>query len=336
MSAVRPWQFGRSMLAPRFSSSLTISTWLLAAAVCSMVAVVGPSPSPPGAEQNASTGPSLRSHLTTFCSSPRSADRKISLGSGAGALSAGLPASGVAAGEVVAVGSGRVAVSVWPSCSAHCRAVWPSLSSSSVLALARSRASTHASFPPAAAIITAVASSMFCWSGLGLHARSLPLLSGRHQGGSAVDVLQVGVGRVLQERRGRMERWPWSAACTSAVRPRLLGRSMLAPRFSSSLTICRWLLTAAACSRVEVVGRPSSVRSADRVGLPSLAQPLDHLLQLAPLRRPVDLFGKWGGRAHRCSASLVAAAEADSSGPARECAADRARLPSLGRAAESR
>ena len=128
-----------------------------------------------------------------------------------------------------------------------------------------------------------------------------------------------------------MERWPWSAACTSAVRPRLLGRSMLAPRFSSSLTICRWLLAAAACSRVEVVGRPSSVRSADRVGLSSLAQPLDHLLQLAPLRRPVDLFGKWGGRAHRCSASLGAAGEAESGGPTCEPAAARARRPSLGR-----
>ena len=31
---------------------------------------------------------------------------------------------------------------------------------------------------------------------------------------------------------------------------------------------------------------------AERVDPPSLAQPLDHLLQLAPLRRQVDLFGK--------------------------------------------
>ena len=33
-------------------------------------------------EQSASTSPPLRSHLTTFCSSPRCADRWISLGSG--------------------------------------------------------------------------------------------------------------------------------------------------------------------------------------------------------------------------------------------------------------
>ena len=36
--------------------------------------------------KNAPTCPPLRSHLTTFCSSPRSADRLISLGSDAGEL----------------------------------------------------------------------------------------------------------------------------------------------------------------------------------------------------------------------------------------------------------
>eukprot|EP00964_Phaeocystis_antarctica_P058830 scaffold34901_cov62-Phaeocystis_antarctica.AAC.2 len=36
--------------------------------------------------RSASTSPPLRSHLTTFCSSPRCADRWISLGSGAGEL----------------------------------------------------------------------------------------------------------------------------------------------------------------------------------------------------------------------------------------------------------
>eukprot|EP00964_Phaeocystis_antarctica_P126345 scaffold90061_cov66-Phaeocystis_antarctica.AAC.11 len=58
------------------------------------------------------------------------------------------------------------AMAVWPWFSAHCRAVSPSSSISSVLALARSSACTHASSPPAEAIIRAVLSSMFCRSGL--------------------------------------------------------------------------------------------------------------------------------------------------------------------------
>eukprot|EP00964_Phaeocystis_antarctica_P123802 scaffold87503_cov75-Phaeocystis_antarctica.AAC.2 len=54
-----------------------------------------------------------------------------------------------------------------------------------------------------------------------------------------------------------MERWPLAAAVMSAVRPRLLGRSTLAPRFSSSLAIARWPLAAAVCSRAMAVCRPS-------------------------------------------------------------------------------
>ena len=48
------------------------------------------------------------------------------------------------------------AMAVWPLFSAHCRTVRPLLSSSSVLALARSRACTHASCPLRAASIRAV------------------------------------------------------------------------------------------------------------------------------------------------------------------------------------
>ena len=44
--------------------------------------------------KSASTGPPSRSHLTTFCSLPRPADRWISGGSGAGEFAAGSPASG--------------------------------------------------------------------------------------------------------------------------------------------------------------------------------------------------------------------------------------------------
>eukprot|EP00964_Phaeocystis_antarctica_P007907 scaffold4254_cov60-Phaeocystis_antarctica.AAC.3 len=65
----------RSTLAPRFSSILTSSRWLQPAAACSRVSVET-RPSRVGAEgKSASTGPPLRSHLTTFGSSPRSADR---------------------------------------------------------------------------------------------------------------------------------------------------------------------------------------------------------------------------------------------------------------------
>eukprot|EP00964_Phaeocystis_antarctica_P058831 scaffold34901_cov62-Phaeocystis_antarctica.AAC.3 len=48
----------------------------------------------------------------------------------------------------------------------------------------------------------------------------------------------------------------------------------------------------------------ASCSRAERADQPSLAQPLDHRLQLTPLRRPVDLFGKWGGSALRGLASL--------------------------------
>ena len=77
MSAVVPRPLGRSTLAPRFSSSLTISSLPYAAAACSRPKAVG---SPDSAEvmQSASTSPPLRTHLTTFCSSPRSADLRIS------------------------------------------------------------------------------------------------------------------------------------------------------------------------------------------------------------------------------------------------------------------
>eukprot|EP00964_Phaeocystis_antarctica_P072118 scaffold44064_cov70-Phaeocystis_antarctica.AAC.7 len=60
------------------------------------------------------------------------------------------------------------AMAGWLWISAHHRAVRPSLSSSSVLALARSRAFTHASCPPAAASIRAVWPSMSCSSRLAL------------------------------------------------------------------------------------------------------------------------------------------------------------------------
>jgi len=50
-----------------------------------------------------------------------------------------------------------------------------------------------------------------------LHARLVPLVNGHHQGGGTVEVLQVGVGRVLQEQYHAMERRPWNAALMSAV-----------------------------------------------------------------------------------------------------------------------
>eukprot|EP00964_Phaeocystis_antarctica_P134074 scaffold98312_cov69-Phaeocystis_antarctica.AAC.2 len=68
----------------------------------------------------------------------------------------------------------------------------------------------------------------------------------------------------------------------SAVVPRPLCKSTLAPRFSSILTIPQ---VAVGCS--------------ERIDRPFLAQPLDHRLQLASLGRLVDLEGQRGGRAHR-------------------------------------
>eukprot|EP00964_Phaeocystis_antarctica_P077654 scaffold48221_cov51-Phaeocystis_antarctica.AAC.8 len=79
MSAVQPRTLCRSTLAPRFSSTLTSSRWSLAAAACSRVSVEVLPPSVV-AERSASIGPPLRSHLTTFCSSPRCANRWISKG----------------------------------------------------------------------------------------------------------------------------------------------------------------------------------------------------------------------------------------------------------------
>eukprot|EP00964_Phaeocystis_antarctica_P120503 scaffold84248_cov61-Phaeocystis_antarctica.AAC.3 len=73
MTGVPPRLLGKSMLAPNFSSSLTISRWPPAAAACSRVNWICP-PSVVGTEQSASTVPPLRSHLTTFCSSPCQAD----------------------------------------------------------------------------------------------------------------------------------------------------------------------------------------------------------------------------------------------------------------------
>eukprot|EP00964_Phaeocystis_antarctica_P140632 scaffold105500_cov60-Phaeocystis_antarctica.AAC.3 len=101
MSAVRPTLVGKSTLAPRFSSSLTISRWSLVAAECSRVAVVA-RPSAHVVGYSASIAPPLRSHLPTFCSLPRSADLRISRGSEAAELTAGSPASGGAAGGAAA------------------------------------------------------------------------------------------------------------------------------------------------------------------------------------------------------------------------------------------
>eukprot|EP00964_Phaeocystis_antarctica_P132571 scaffold96688_cov69-Phaeocystis_antarctica.AAC.1 len=59
--------------APRFSSSVTISRWPLAVAACRR-AKAAAFPSSVETAPKASTDPPLRSHLITFCSSPRAAD----------------------------------------------------------------------------------------------------------------------------------------------------------------------------------------------------------------------------------------------------------------------
>eukprot|EP00964_Phaeocystis_antarctica_P094958 scaffold61555_cov68-Phaeocystis_antarctica.AAC.4 len=209
MSAVWFRLVGKSTLAPRFSSSLTISNWPLPVAACSRAAAVV-RPSSVGIEWIASTVPPFN-HLTTFCSSPRWADSNIAVGRRAEELTAGSTASDGAAGAAAAGGGGA----------ACCR--MSSAMAVSVLALARSRACTHASCPPPAASIRADPPLLDCRSGLAECCR----------------------------RRSRIERWPWAAAAMSAVWFRLVGKSTLAPRSSSSLTISttlggRWLRRRAA------------------------------------------------------------------------------------------
>ena len=91
-----------------------------------------------------------------------------------------------------------------------------------------------------------------------LHARLVPAESGPHQGGATEVGLQVGVGRKLQQDEQDGEVAHVHSMHERGARPRLVCRSMLAPRFSSSLTIARWPQAAAACSRVEAEGRPSA------------------------------------------------------------------------------
>eukprot|EP00964_Phaeocystis_antarctica_P086378 scaffold54683_cov56-Phaeocystis_antarctica.AAC.4 len=110
MSAVKPVLLGRSTLTPRSSSSLTISRWPPATAACSRALR-------PLTGQSASTRPPSRcSHFTTGCSSPRSAEVKISKGRSSPGLSAGSSASSWAAG------AGSTVVGPLTSAADHCRA----------------------------------------------------------------------------------------------------------------------------------------------------------------------------------------------------------------------
>ena len=159
MSAVWPRLVGKSTLAPRFTSILTISRWPMAAAEYSRVAATA-WPSSVVAEQSASTEPPLPSHLATFCSSPclgrladldlSPADSQISLGSEVEELTAGVPADGGVAGATAGCRGAACcpmssAVAGWSFSSVHCGAVWSRTSSSWVVAPASSRAYMHPS-----------------------------------------------------------------------------------------------------------------------------------------------------------------------------------------------
>eukprot|EP00964_Phaeocystis_antarctica_P109915 scaffold74319_cov72-Phaeocystis_antarctica.AAC.3 len=142
----------RSGLAEWCSRKSTMERWpcpaasvSAAAAACSRDQVFRPSSF--GTEWSALTVPPWPSHLTTFCSSPRPAAWKISLGSEAGELA---PASGgVAGGAMAGCGSAtcrqvRDVLDVWLLTSAHCISVRLfSSSSDSVLVVASSRACMH-------------------------------------------------------------------------------------------------------------------------------------------------------------------------------------------------
>eukprot|EP00964_Phaeocystis_antarctica_P126346 scaffold90061_cov66-Phaeocystis_antarctica.AAC.12 len=368
MSAVSPRLVGRSTLAPCFSSSLTIFRRPWIAAACSRVDVeVQPSSS--GAVMRASTDPPLRSHLTTVCSSPHSADRMISSGSEVGELTTGSSASGGAAGEAGAGCSGAAccwmscAVFVWPLVSAHCRAASPSLSSSSVLALAPSRAFTHASCPPPAADIRAVPPSLACrsgsaecwnreashrWSAMAVavwpssssssvlalarsractHA-SCPLAAASNRAVLPLLDCRSGLAECCS-RRSTTGRWPLDTAFMSVVQPALVGKSTLAPRISSSLTISRWPESAAICIRAR--DRPSSTVVMSSSTSPPLRS---HLTTFCSLPRNVARTistGTESGELIAARGSLGAAGATDSGGPTCERAAARARRPSPGR-----
>ena len=126
----------------------------------------------------------------------------------------------------------------------------------------------------------------------GLHARLLPFVSGSHQGGAAVDGLQVGVGRVLQQdeydgevaiARSIHERGEAEAASQVDARAPLQQHPhhlQVAVTRNGVQQGCGCGMTALTCKRAE------------RIGLSPFAQPLDHLLQFAQLRRLEDLKGK--------------------------------------------
>eukprot|EP00964_Phaeocystis_antarctica_P091884 scaffold58983_cov66-Phaeocystis_antarctica.AAC.1 len=220
MSAVVPTLSFKSTLAPRFSSSLTISSWPWAAATWS------------------------------------------SRGSEAGELTA----SGAAAGDAAA-GCGGAAC---------CRM----------------------SFADGAAVAVEQL-SVGLGSQQGLHARLLTLASGQHQGGIAVAGLQVGVGRVLQQSEHDGE-----VAVARCIHERGSAEATLQVDTRASLQqLPHHLQLAVGCSDVKQAdGCGLTVtcwNRAERVGPPSLAQPLDHLLQLASRHQLVNLEGQRGGRARR-------------------------------------
>ena len=120
----------------------------------------------------------------------------------------------------------------------------------------------------------------------GLHARLLTSAGGRHQGGAAFVGLQVGVGRVLQENAQNGE-----VATTSSIHER--GGTKLGLQVDARTTLQQLphhLQLVAGCGAMQQgygCGPTATSRNrADRVDRPFLSQPLDHLLQLAPLRRP--------------------------------------------------
>eukprot|EP00964_Phaeocystis_antarctica_P026356 scaffold14843_cov70-Phaeocystis_antarctica.AAC.2 len=134
------------------------------------------------------------------------------------------------------------------------------MSSSSVLALARSRACTHASCPPAAARIKAY----------------------EHDG-------EVAVARSIHERGGTNAGSQVDTRASLQQHPHHLqlavGSGGVQKGEGCGLTV-------------------NSFTRAERVDRPSLAQPLDHLLQLASPGRLEDLDGQRGGSAHRGLASV--------------------------------
>eukprot|EP00964_Phaeocystis_antarctica_P098286 scaffold64326_cov59-Phaeocystis_antarctica.AAC.7 len=156
-------------------------------------------------------------------------------------------------------------MAVWPRASANCRAVKPASLSSSVSALARSSACTHASCPPVGRVLQQ-----------DMHDGEVAVAHGTHERTGTEGGLQVDARASLQQLLHHLQ---LSVGYGGVQQGNGTGCMI-----GSHGSHC--------CKR------------AQRVDLTSLVQPLDHLLQLASPGCREYFFGQRGKRAPRGLASV--------------------------------